>query len=106
MGMGIIITMDKFYTKINNEINKKIAGLGVGGSIPPDSNDINSIDDVRFRTFAERWILEFARMTQWRDNAKAGPAICKIKNYLTMQMQYFLSAVNKEADLKARRKRC
>lgn len=66
--IGVVtITMHKFYTKINNEIDKKIAALG--GSISPGSNDNDTNHpskwtDDQYREFAKRWINELARMTK------------------------------------------
>ena len=56
-----------FYDRIKN-----VAKLGGGGN-----NDVLTQfdDNDRFRTYAERWILELARKTQWRDNPKSGPQI-------------------------------
>ena len=66
--------MDKFYTKLNNAIDKKLSGLG-----GPDGNSSNNCshpcnwNDDQYIEFAKRWIHELGRMTEWRDG-KGVPA--------------------------------
>jgi hypothetical protein len=66
--IGVITLMDKFYTKLNKAIDKKLSGLrGPEGNSSNNGSHPCNWNDDQYIEFAKRWINELARMTEWRD---------------------------------------